>query len=52
MDSCNHLAYVRFIKFSVAPESTRVMALTLFAIEWIINQTFEPICIHCYCYFA
>ena len=33
--SCSHLAYCKFMKFSVAPESTRAMASALFAIECV-----------------
>ena len=34
MGSFNHLVYERFMKFSVALESTRATALALLAIEW------------------
>jgi hypothetical protein len=31
--SCRYLAYSKFIKFSIAPESNRVMASALFDLE-------------------
>src|SRR5260221_6453990 len=39
MGSRSHLAYWRFMKFSVAPESTSAVALALFATEWTKNQS-------------
>src|SRR5258708_5651614 len=39
MGSCSHLAYWRFIKFSVAPESTNAIASALFATEWTKNRS-------------
>ena len=39
MGSFNHLAYDRFMKFSVAPESRRVVALALFAMGCMKKQT-------------
>src|SRR5713226_1542828 len=39
MGSCNHLAYWRFMKFSVAPESTSAIASALFAAEWTKNRS-------------
>jgi len=35
MGSLSHLAYDKFMKFSVAPESRRAMALALFVIKWM-----------------
>ena len=32
---CRYLAYSRFIKFSIAPESSRVIASALFDLEWM-----------------
>src|SRR5258708_28557530 len=37
--SRSHFAYLRFIKFSVAPESTSTIALALFAMEWTKNPS-------------
>src|SRR5258708_33673531 len=39
MGSCSHFAYWRFIKFSVAPESTSAIASALFATEWTKNRS-------------
>src|SRR5258708_16244548 len=39
MGSRSHLAYWRFIKFSVAPKSTSAIALALFAMEWTKNRS-------------
>src|SRR5258708_28650699 len=39
MGSCSHFAYWRFMKFSVAPESTSAIALALFATEWTKNRS-------------
>ena len=35
MGSCSHQAYPRFMKFSVAPESSRAVASALLAIDWM-----------------
>src|SRR5258708_30832188 len=37
--SWSHFAYVRFMKFSVAPESTSAIASALLVIEWTKNQS-------------
>src|SRR5258707_6247238 len=37
--SWSHFAYVRFIKFLVAPESTSAIASALFAMEWTKNRS-------------
>src|SRR5258708_39882245 len=39
MGSRSHLAYWRFMKFSVAPESTSAIASALFATEWMKNRS-------------
>src|SRR5260221_6089616 len=39
MGSRSHVAYLRFMKFSVAPESTSAIALALFATEWTKNRS-------------
>src|SRR5260221_360781 len=39
MGSCSHFAYLRFIKFSVAPKSISAIALALFAMEWTKNRS-------------
>src|SRR5258708_29488534 len=39
MGSCSHFAYWRFMKFSVAPESTSAIASALFATEWTKNRS-------------
>src|SRR5258708_22706099 len=39
MGSCSHFAYLRFMKFSVAPESISTIASALFATEWTKNQS-------------
>ena len=38
--SWRYLAYSRFIKFSVAPESIRASALALFNFKWTKNHRF------------
>src|SRR5258708_23375203 len=37
--SWSHFAYVRFMKFLVAPESTSAIASALLAMEWTKNQS-------------
>src|SRR5260370_30311102 len=37
--SCSHFVYLRFIKFSVAPESISAVASALFATEWTKNRS-------------
>src|SRR5229473_3563853 len=37
--SCSHFAYLRFMKFSVAPESTSAITSALFATEWTKNRS-------------
>src|SRR5260221_8652223 len=39
MGSRSHVAYLRFMKFSVAPESTSAIASALFAMEWTKNRS-------------
>src|SRR5258708_38274641 len=39
MGSCSHFAYWRFMKFSVAPESTSAITSALFAMEWTKNRS-------------
>src|SRR5229473_2939041 len=39
MGSCSHFAYLRFMKFSVAPESISAIASALFATEWTKNRS-------------
>src|SRR5258708_5399259 len=39
MGSRSHLAYWRFMKFSVAPESTSAITSALFATEWTKNRS-------------
>ena len=39
MGNFNHLAYDKFMKFSVAPESRRAVASALFAMECMKKQT-------------
>src|SRR5712675_1586091 len=39
MVSFNHLAYSRFIKFSVAPESSKAVVSALFRDEWTYVRT-------------
>src|SRR5258708_4762020 len=39
MGSCSHFAYWRFMKFSVAPESTSAIASALFATEWTKSRS-------------
>src|SRR5258708_8619468 len=39
MGSRSHLAYLRFMKFSVAPESTSAIASALFSMEWTKNRS-------------
>src|SRR5216684_6925001 len=39
MGICSHLAYWRFMKFSVAPESTSAITSALFATEWTKNRS-------------
>src|SRR5258708_37204622 len=39
MGSCSHFAYLRFMKFSVAPESISAIASALFAMEWTKNRS-------------
>src|SRR5713226_10363560 len=39
MGSRSHFAYWRFMKFSVAPESTSAIASALFAMEWTKNRS-------------
>src|SRR5260370_15924636 len=42
--SCNHSAYLRFMKFSVAPESINAIASALFATEWTKNRSVTDFC--------
>src|SRR5713226_6021808 len=39
MGSWSHFAYVRFMKFLVAPKSTSAIALARLEMEWIKNQS-------------
>src|SRR5260370_14439438 len=39
MGSCSHFAYLRFMKFSVVPESTSAIASALLAMEWTKNRS-------------
>src|SRR5260370_30461941 len=44
MVSCCNFSYCRFMKYSVAPESTRTIVTALFTTEWTKNRSVIDFC--------